>query len=165
MMAQLIFAVVAMPALSEAAFAQNSPPSRAEIKQVAACTAKARKAETNSEACIGQVAERCMEEPKMGSTHGQRDCAGRENAIWDKTLNRRYKRLAKALSAKGAIKLRNTQRIWLKWRKAKCEMPYVLFEGGSIAGPMASFCVMRATALRTIELGLSLEAFGIDPTK
>ena len=80
--------------------------------------------------------------------------------IWDELLNKRYQRLKAAVSNSGASKLQLMQRAWIKWREAKCEMSYILFEGGSMAGPLAAGCVLKATALRAVELGDGLAAVG-----
>lgn len=76
----------------------------------------------------------------------------RETVIWDEMLNRAYGELRASLSKEGAAKLKSMQRLWIKWRDVKCEMPYLIYEGGTIASPVAAQCVLRATAIRAIEL-------------
>lgn len=158
-----IASLLAVLSVAPAALAQSGEPTQAETRRITACLAEARRRESPREDCIGKVIDRCMEQPGGHSTAGMRACAERELTIWDDRLNRHYQRLSKALDGKAARKLRDTQRLWIKWRDAKCEMPYVLFEGGTMAGPMSSDCRMRTTGRRAIELGYALEAIGQTP--
>ncbi|MCH9808152.1 MAG: DUF1311 domain-containing protein [Alphaproteobacteria bacterium] len=119
---------------------------------IEACLEKARRDNRHATRCIGVAARACEEQPDMGSTAGMRDCYVRENAVWDELLNGSYKQLLDNLSKKSGNKVRDMQRTWIKWRKQKCEMPYLLYEGGSMAGPMASWCVMETTAMRALDL-------------
>ncbi len=103
--------------------------------------------------CIGVAYSACEKEPDSASTAGMVGCAAREEAVWDEMLNAHYGALRKLFSADAADKLRDMQRTWIEWRDAKCEMPYLVHEGGSIARPMLAYCRMEATALRSMELG------------
>ena len=138
-------------------------PTAAERAALLKCLRDKRQAQQPEDGCIFSNVDVCMEKPGGHTTLGQRLCNTRENAIWDELLNERYKRLRAAVSKQGAKKLRNIQRSWISWRKAKCEMPYILFEGGTLAGPLAAGCVLKATALRAIELGTALSSVGEKP--
>jgi uncharacterized protein YecT (DUF1311 family) len=102
--------------------------------------------------CIGLASEACQSEPNMASTIGMSECNWREQAVWDTLLNKYYQDLRKGLTKNGKKILRDIQKVWITWRDKKCELPYALAEGGSIARPLATACTMRATALRAIEL-------------
>lgn len=117
-----------------------------------ACLERAQRNAQHATRCIGEAARACEEQPDMGSTAGMRDCFLRENAVWDEKLNASFQQLLGNLSKKHGGKLRTMQRTWIKWRTEKCEMPYLLYEGGSIAGPLAAECIMETTALRAVEL-------------
>lgn len=157
LMAVVLF--LAPPALAQ----EDERPSKAEQRAIKACDLEARAKERAPEACIGKVSTPCQERPGMSSTVGTRKCFDREGAIWDALLNERYKRLQAKLSAEGGAKLRDVQKLWAKWRDAKCQMAYVFYEGGSMAGPLSRECAMSETGRRAIELGSALEVFGEKP--
>ncbi len=138
-------------------------PTAQERAKLLQCLKNKRRAEKSEEACIFSMVDACMEKPSGHTTLGQRLCNAREIVVWDELLNSRYKRLRKAVSENGAKKLRQIQRSWISWRKAKCEMPYILFEGGTMAGPLAAGCLLKATAVRAVELGTALESMGEKP--
>lgn len=157
LMAVLLF--LAPPALAQ----EDERPSAAEQRAIRACDVEARARERAPEACIGKVSTPCQERPGMSSNVGMRMCFDREGAIWDALLNERYRRLQAKLSAEGRAKLRDVQKLWMRWRDAKCEMAHVFHEGGSIAGPLSRECVMSETGRRAIELGSALEVLGEKP--
>ena len=142
---------------------EDERPTAAERAALLKCLKDKRQAQQPEDGCIFSNVDVCMEKPSGHTTLGQRLCNARESAIWDELLNDRYKRLRAAVSKPGAKKLRNIQRSWISWRKAKCEMPYILFEGGTLAGPLAAGCVLKATAVRAIELGTALSSVGEKP--
>ena len=154
----VVLAVFAVTYVStDSAIAQLTPSEddRAAIKH---CLDAAAEKSLSLTSCIGVAASECEKLPEMVSTRGLTDCSLRENALWDERLNSRYQVLRAELSEQSAKKLRDIQRTWIAWRKEKCELPYLLFEGGSIARVLAAQCVMRATALRAIELDAAIKA-------
>lgn len=155
----LMFILSAMMPLGAQA-QDTDEPTTEERADLAHCLRTKGRSGESEEACIFSLASVCMDKPENGSTLGQRLCNSRELVIWDELLNDRYQRLKAAVSKDGAKKLRNIQRTWISWRKAKCEMSYVLFEGGTLAGPLAAGCILKATALRAVELGDALAAVG-----
>ena len=127
-------------------------PTSADHRAVTACLQKATENEQHATRCIGVAAQACLKDPDMGSTLGMVGCHLRETGVWDKFLNAHFKTLRDRLPEKRAAKVHEIQRTWIKWRDDKCEMPYILFDGGTMAQPMAAACKMEATALRAIEL-------------
>lgn len=125
---------------------------KADMQIVANCLKAAGDNYGRATACIGQASAACQEDPNQQSTLGMSDCFRREDAVWDKRLNTAYGKLGGLFSAQSVRKLRDMQRAWIKWRDAKCEMPYLIYEGGTMAQPMAASCRMEATALRSLEL-------------
>ena len=107
--------------------------------------------------CIGTVADPCLERPEGQSTAGMVVCYGREIAVWDDLLNSHYSALKDGLDTASFEALRDSQRKWIAYRDAKCEWPYVFFEGGTIASPIGSSCMNEATARRANELADYLE--------
>ncbi len=148
--------LIAVPGMSVAG--QSTAPTDDDHRAVQDCLEAARVDRLHAMRCIGVASEACQHDPQMGSTKGLTDCARREMAVWDDMLNSHYQELREKLSRTGKLSLRNIQREWIQWRDVKCELPYSLFEGGSIASPMAADCLMQATGLRAIELGQALDS-------
>ena len=101
--------------------------------------------------CIGTVADACQEQPGGGSTHGMIDCNRRELAVWDERLNRFY-RATLTTGGKIAAAVQRAERAWLAWRDARCAIPGVAEEGGSIVGPLETDCLYRETARQALWL-------------
>lgn len=149
-----LFAILAgLLALGGAAQAADAAkPAAGDRTLIVDCVRKAAREGTSADDCMYLVAAPCQGKPGGDSTVGMRSCMQRETVIWDEMLNRAYGELRESLSKQGAGKLKSMQLLWIKWRDAKCEMPYLIYEGGTIAGPVAAQCLLRATAIRAIEL-------------
>lgn len=145
-------------AASEVTAAPGVGYSAQDKATIETCIETAQRNAQRANVCIGTAAQACESLPEMASTMGMRDCYERENAYWDEMLNDRYQKLLVNFSKTNAEKLRAMQRTWIAWRTQKCEMPYMLFEGGSMAGPMAAYCVMETTGERALELDQALIA-------
>lgn len=114
--------------------------------------AAAREAATQAESCIGAVTITCQQQPGGYSTAGMIECNTREWAVWDERLNRSYATTLKEADPKLATALRQTQRAWLQWREARCKLPEIENEGGSIVGPLYTGCMLDATARQALWL-------------
>jgi len=93
---------------------------------------------------------RCME-VSGGTTIGMIECYGEETNYQDKLLNEFYQKVKRAITPERQQALRDTQRIWIKWRDVNCSFYYDP-DGGSMARVMASRCVMQITTDRVKEL-------------
>ncbi len=119
--------------------------------------------------CIGQAAERCMEESPGGfSTYMSNMCLDAERAWWDGQLNARYRDLrafeqqgdseaardpyAAPGRPSGADSLRDMQRAWIAFRDATCDYETVAWHGGTGASGVYLYCQMRMTGEQTIAL-------------
>lgn len=109
--------------------------------------------------CIGIVADPCLEDPENQHTHGMAGCARREEAIWDGLLNDWYAMARDAMPAGVATEYRDVQRLWIKWRDAKCGFAHAKFEGGTAGIPASAYCAMETTAERALELRDLVEEF------
>jgi uncharacterized protein YecT (DUF1311 family) len=104
-----------------------------------------------AERCIGVVANPCLDGDKATSTAAMNACIDRERSVWDDILNETYRRLGEKLDAKQKAKLRDAQRAWIASRDATCQFYWDYYQG-TMASPMASSCVNRETARRTLFL-------------
>lgn len=103
-------------------------------------------------ACIGIVADPCLQKPENQSTQSMVACTDTETKIWDGLLNAEYERLLGALQGKAADDVRQAQRVWITLRDADCAVPYELFDGGTMAQPIGANCLLSHTANRMMQV-------------
>lgn len=150
---RLVVAFAAMLFFAPAVFAQDEEkPTDAERAMVDTCLKAAETLRAERTRCIGAVSGPCLEDEKANSTVAMSGCHRREAAIWDDLLNTAFEELQKSLEPPAAAKLKDVQIAWIKWRDAKCEFPFALFDGGTMAQPISAACFMDTTASRAIEL-------------
>lgn len=109
-------------------------------------------AQLDGAVCIGQVADPCMDDSDNYTTVGMRMCLSLEHSAWDSLLNTDYRRLMDSLdSAAQQTKLRDAQRLWIKYVAAFCPLGYE-FNQGTAFLVSGDRCQMDMTARQTIEL-------------
>lgn len=119
---------------------------------IAACLKSADAGNGKPRDCIGRVADACLDKPENQSTHDMVACADKETKIWDALLNAEYQRLLGAVEGKTKDDVVKAQRQWLALRDSDCAIPYALFDGGTMAQPIAANCVMENTAERMLQV-------------
>jgi uncharacterized protein YecT (DUF1311 family) len=142
-------AVAALLLATTAAPAESARPSPKDTAVVQTCLISDRSGEHGGERCIGVVADPCLQ--NASSTADMTDCSARELRVWDALLNEAYGQVRKMVDAKQQIKLRDMQRAWIASRDKTCTF-YWDFHQGSIASPMAAYCMVRETGRRAIFL-------------
>ena len=105
--------------------------------------------------CIAAASNACRED--KSSIEVAALCNAREQAWWDAQMNDYLARLAAGLAPETADRLRKTQNAWLDYRDARCDYDEILWGEGTqqITG---SFCSMKLTAERAIDLSFDLDA-------
>ena len=117
-------------------------------------------------ACMGQMAQTCMDSQEGGhSTLGMTSCLNAEADVWDKFLNVEYKATMAAFRAMDedeaeyfpefanrAEKLRDAQRAWIAFRDGECALAYAMWGSGSMRNIAYTDCRMQMTAKRAMEL-------------
>ncbi|MFD2644225.1 lysozyme inhibitor LprI family protein [Pseudomonas japonica] len=91
----------------------------------------------------------CMQ--GANTTVAMRDCSGAELKRQDTRLNQTYKQAMASLEAEQQGKLRDAQRLWVKYRDANCGMYYGL-TGGTIDQLNGAGCEVDMTRQRADEL-------------
>lgn len=133
--------------------AWGTPPATADDSEtIATCVQAERDAGRPPLNCVGRVAEPCLERPEGQSTAGMVACPDKETKVWDEMLNAEYGRLLTLLKGKAAEEVRKAQRNWVALRDADCRVPFEIFEGGTIAQPIAANCVLTHTADRAMQV-------------
>ena len=94
--------------------------------------------------------ETCMDK-SGGVTLKMRICNGNELKYQDKLLNKNYKRAMNVLDAQHRDELKKVQRLWMKYRDAKCNFLFGL-TGGTMDLLMGGSCYVDMTAKRAEEL-------------
>ena len=125
-----------------------------DAETITSCLKTEQKAGRDASSCIGRISNPCMKAPGGDTTLGMTMCLDRETRIWDALLNDEYQKLIENLEPNAVKKVRAAQRAWIAARDADCEVPYGIFEGGTIARPMAVECMRDATATRTLQIGV-----------
>jgi len=127
-------------------------PTPADEEQIAACLQSQRDAERDGHDCIGRIADKCLDAPDGQSTLGMVQCLDRETKVWDEILNDEYNRLLGALPKAAADSVRSAERAWLATRDADCHVAYDIFEGGTMAQPIAARCMLDHVGARALQL-------------
>lgn len=101
--------------------------------------------------CIGVVSTPCLAVPSNVSTMAMSDCLRRETAIWDERLNAAYKSWTSKCDSPDICEARRKlERAWLAYRDARCTLPHVEAQGGTIAIIEDADCLLDATAHQAI---------------
>ena len=135
-------------------------PSENDRAALASCLKKAQTGGDRQVSCVGVISDPCMDRPEGYTTIGMVACQTRETALWDGYLNSWYRDARAALPQSAADGLRDVQRLWIEYRDAKCALPYAVFEGGTIAQPIAAGCMLEETASRAVEVAGLVEMAG-----
>lgn len=102
--------------------------------------------------CIGVVASPCRETQDGATTIGASACYGREFMIWNSLLEEASSKFYSAAKNEEQIYLKDTQIIWNNFLIQSCRWPYITFPQGTIARQLSAECMMRQTALRSLDL-------------
>ena len=92
----------------------------------------------------------CMD-TSGGVTSNMVDCYNEELTRQDARLNEAYKMTMSAFSAESKTRLRDAQRLWIKFRDADCEIYYTL-SGGTMDMLNGADCVLSMTKKRADDL-------------
>jgi uncharacterized protein YecT (DUF1311 family) len=103
--------------------------------------------------CIGVVSTPCLAVPSNVSTMAMADCLRRETAIWDERLNAAYKSWTSKCDSPDICEARRKlERAWIAYRDARCTLPHVEAQGGTIAIIEDADCLLDATAHQAIRI-------------
>lgn len=159
MLRSLLIPAIALIALPASAEHDHDPA--ADAADLRACLSRT----ADGAACIGLLANPCMETPDGGSTLGMSNCVNQETAAWDILLNEVWPEVMAQARATDeehaefgtgatdvAEQLLTAQRAWLAFRDAQCGYEYAFWSAGTIRSNMYAGCMLDMTAKRTLEL-------------
>lgn len=133
---------------AKSALAQDFLPAT-DPAQIAACFATAAQGD---DACVGEAASQCMNQPGGETTPGTAACLAAEADRWDGHLNAEYKARMAELTPDQKTALREAQRAWIAFRDADCGLQYQIFVDGTIRSVVYSSCMLTMTAERALAL-------------
>lgn len=93
--------------------------------------------------------DKCMD--KAGNNLETRECIYKETQGQEVKLTKAYKNAMKVLEPKKQTELRDVQRLWISFRKAKCAFYYGI-TGGTIESINSSSCFLDMTTERVEEI-------------
>jgi uncharacterized protein YecT (DUF1311 family) len=147
-------AVLWLAAAGAAPAAADDPaPGADERAKLTQCLDAVRKAESDPRACIGVVADPCLEQPDQATTMGTIACITRETRLWSEFLAERSRLVFALVDDDGAERLREVEGAWSAYRDARCALGEALFPGGSLASVWAAECMLQEIGRRAIEMG------------
>jgi uncharacterized protein YecT (DUF1311 family) len=127
-------------------------PATADEATINACLKTEHAANRSGRDCIGRMSDHCLQLPGNESTTSMVQCVDEETKVWDGLLNADYQRLLGALGDKAAESVRQAERAWIAARDADCQVPYDIYDGGSMARLDSANCVLDHTAARVLQL-------------
>ena len=89
-------------------------------------------------------------------------CAEREFRQATAELTRVRAELGADLEPRSRVKLRATERAWLRYRKANCDTEASIHEGGTIQPLIELRCMARVTRERAAELRAQIQTLRVD---
>ncbi len=102
--------------------------------------------------CVGGAAAVCLGYASNQSTAGMVGCVASEAGVWEGVMTAAFSDAIEKLQSDDARNaLRAAQDAWAEYRNATCAIWDHVFEGGTMARPIAANCVMEKTAARAIE--------------
>ena len=143
---------VILPTIAAILLAAVTPAIADDAEVITACVKTENDAGRDAHVCIGRLADACLDKPENQSTHAMSGCSHQEAEIWDRLLNAEYQRLLAAVEGKAKDDIVNAQRQWIGLRDSDCAIPDALFDGGTMAQPIAANCVMENTAERMLQV-------------
>lgn len=139
--------------LPAAAYAQGpNTPRPEETKVFHACLKKAGMGFNDRVQCIGKVFEYCSSKPDQQTTMGMRECYSRESILWERMMNGAIKRLDVQQNKNTQTELREADRSWKAFRNTACNIPFTMYQKGTIGPVLGIECFNRTTALWAIQL-------------
>jgi uncharacterized protein YecT (DUF1311 family) len=105
---------------------------------------------SNADVRYSKQYDDCIEN-SGGVTSLMLDCIANETNKQDILLNTNYKKVILILDKARRLELKKSQRLWMKYRDAKCNF-FIGLSGGTIDSLNATSCFLDMIALRADEL-------------
>jgi len=98
--------------------------------------------------------QKCLDSKENSTTQGMTECIIKAADSWDKELNKNYKTLLGLLTEEQKVKLRESQKQWIKYRDTELDFSKSFYNQmqGTMWIPVAAQTRLNLTKQRAIEL-------------
>lgn len=121
--------------------------------KVRQCLDAVGKAGSDPRACVGVMADACLEQPQNSEPDASEACIVGETGIWQELLQSRFEEARKALPDESATRLEEVQASWATYRDQLCEIGTVIYSDQALVAVWRANCLLEETGRRAIELG------------
>ncbi len=120
---------------------------------IAVCVGEEIAAGRTGTACIGRFARPCQRREDMRSQPDQVECTQREFVLWTGLMNGELRAFKALISdEKKRTALARSQALWRAYHQENCRLAYALLSDAALAERTGSWCSLRLTAYRALEL-------------
>ncbi len=157
--AAVLLAVAGGPALAQTE-AQAKAQAQEELsdgEKIDQCLAAVTNAGSDPRACVGVVADPCLEKIGDGAKAEAAQCMQRETTIWAEHLVSSVKELASVLGDDAPQSLADVQDAWNTYRQRRCAFGKVLYHDTELALVWRATCMLEETGRRAVEIGAILK--------
>ncbi|MEP0943851.1 MAG: lysozyme inhibitor LprI family protein [Rhizobiaceae bacterium] len=128
--------------------AQMDTDAKSAVKD---CLERESNAARDGSACIGKIADACLDRDTVQTTVSMRQCVSREYTVWDTLLNEMYREVMSIAPADKTELVRSAQLNWVKFKESFCALPYQIL-GGSMFLLSGDQCATKVTATQYLNL-------------
>lgn len=126
-------------------------------EKVAQCLTAVANAGSDPRACVGVVADPCLEALGDSAPSEAVSCMQRETEIWDERLGNAVKELGTALGDGAPDALNAIQDSWTGYRDQRCGFGSILYPDSDFANVWQATCLLEETGRRAVEVGAILK--------
>ena len=137
--------------------ADNGEPNGDDEAKLYQCLDAVRKANSDARACIGVVADPCLEQPSDSGPEGLIACIDRETVLWEQMLTDRFANLVAQVDDEPADEVRAVHEAWQHYRDKRCRLGESLFPEQAMADVWGADCLLQETGRRAIEISALID--------
>lgn len=152
-----VLAAAMMTMASGTAAASEETPIPADEIAVRHCLDAVSKAESDARACIGVIADPCLDRPDESTAETTIACMDRETRLWERLLATRYGEFSALLDGESGTHLEEVQEAWNAYRDRRCTLGELLYPEEPMADIWQANCLLDETGRRAIEIGVLLD--------
>lgn len=165
----LILVAAALGAVAGQAVGQSQTPTQApaapaqpaeqltDRQKIDQCLAAVTNAASDPRACVGVVADPCLEALGGAAREEATTCMERETSIWTEHLQASVKELGTLLGKDAPASLTAVQESWVAYREQRCGFGTILYPESDFALVWRATCLLEETGRRAVEVGAILK--------
>lgn len=145
--------VIGGPALAQTEAPAEPAAELTDQQKVQQCLVAVTNAGSDPRACVGVVADPCLEGLGDAARDEAAVCMERETAIWAEHLDASVKELGTLLGDSAPEALAAVQESWVAYREKRCNFGNVLYPDSDFSLIWRATCLLEETGRRAVELG------------